>query len=181
MIFHSKVIKLHDKIFRKYISKDTIKRAVKRIATEINTDYKNTKPLILPILNGSYIFAADLSRCIELPIELSFIKTSSYIGTESGELISIIGLTEDIKERDIIIIEDIVDTGKTAKKTIDELYCKGAKSVKLAVLLFKPDSLKVELKIDYIGIEIKNEFVVGYGLDYNGLGRNLSHIYRTTE
>ncbi|MCW3125588.1 MAG: hpt [Bacteroidetes bacterium] len=174
-----KTITLGDKTFRLYITEYQIQSAVLQIAEKINKDFAGKTPLIVPILNGSFMFAADLVKELTCNCEISFIKASSYKGTAStGELTSLIGINEDVKGRDIIIIEDIIDTGHTLAKIIPSMEALRPASVSVVTLLFKPNALKVEIKIDYTGIEIPNEFIVGYGLDYNGLGRNLKEIYQ---
>jgi len=172
-------ISLGDKTFRPYISEEQIQVAVKQIATRINEDYKGKCPLIVPILNGSFMFASDLLKQLSCQCEISFIKASSYRGTSSsGQLTSLIGINEDLSGRDVIILEDIIDTGHTLAKIIPSLKELQPASVRVATLLFKPLALKADITIDYIGMEITNEFIVGYGLDYKGLGRNLKEIYQ---
>ena len=174
-----KNITLGDKSFRPYITESQILSAIRQMATQINKDYEGSTPLIVPILNGSFMFASDLVKELTCQCEISFIKASSYRGTSStGELTSLIGINEDVKGRDIIIIEDIIDTGHTLAKIVPAMQALQPGSIAIATLLFKPKALKVDLKIDYTGIEIPNEFIVGYGLDYNGLGRNLREIYQ---
>ncbi len=174
-----KTIMLGDKSFRLYITEQQIIAAVKQIANKINQDYAGKTPLIVPILNGSFMFASDLVKELSCQCEISFIKASSYRGTAStGELTSLIGINEDVKGRDIILVEDIIDTGHTLAKIVPSTEALGPASVKVATLLFKPKALKTDLRIDYVGLEIPNEFIVGYGLDYDGLGRNLREIYQ---
>lgn len=172
-------IVLHDKTFSLFISEDKILEAVKSVADKINLEYAGKTPLLVPILNGSFLFAADLAKNLTIDCEFSFIKASSYHGERSsGVLEALIGLKEDIRNRDVIIIEDIVDTGNTLAKILPELELRLPASLKIASLLFKPAALKADLKVDYAGITIPNDFIVGYGLDYNGLGRNLRNIYK---
>jgi hypoxanthine phosphoribosyltransferase len=172
-------VKLGDKTFQKYIEEAKIQEAVKRIGEQINQDYEGKCPLIIPVLNGSFMFAADLVKQLTCLCEVSFIKASSYRGTNSsGELTSLIGINEDISGRDIILLEDIIDTGHTLSKIIPLFKELKPASIKVVTLLFKPAALKANMQIDYIGIEIPNEFIIGYGLDYNGLGRNLKEIYQ---
>ena len=174
-----KTITLGDKSFRLYITEQQILAAVRHIADKINQDYAGKTPLIVPILNGSFMFASDLVKELTCQCEISFIKASSYRGTSStGELTSLIGINEDVKGRDIILVEDIIDTGHTLAKIVPSTEALGPASVKVATLLFKPKALKADLRIDYVGLEIPNEFIVGYGLDYDGLGRNLREIYQ---
>lgn len=172
-------ITLRDRSFRLYISETQIHEAVMRIAGCINKDYKDKCPLIIPVLNGSFMFASDLMKALTCSCELSFIKASSYKGTTSSEQLStLIGLNEDLKGRDIIILEDIIDTGHTLAKILPSVKLLSPSSLRVATLLFKPQALKNDIQIDYTGIEIANEFIVGYGLDYDGLGRNLKEIYQ---
>lgn len=174
-----KTITLGDKSFRLYITEQQILAAVRQIADRINKEYAGKTPLIVPILNGSFMFAADLAKELTCQCEISFIKASSYRGTAStGQLTSLIGINEDVQGRDIILVEDIIDTGHTLAKIIPSTEALAPASVKVATLLFKPKALKADLRIDYVGLEIPNEFIVGYGLDYNGLGRNLREIYQ---
>jgi len=175
-------ITLGDKTFQLYIKEDTIQTAIKNVAEKINKDYAGKTPLIIPVLNGSFMFAADLCKHLSIACHISFIKASSYKGTAStGDLTSLIGINEDITGRDIIIVEDIVDSGHTLEKIIPSFEVQMPASLKIATLLSKPHALKADVKIDYVGIEISNEFIVGYGLDYNGLGRNLREIYQVVE
>ena len=172
-------ITLGDKSFRLYISEKEILAAVKKIAEKINHDFVGKCPLIVPVLNGSFMFASDLMKELSCDCQITFIKASSYKGMEStGSLSTLIGINEDITGRDIIILEDIIDTGHTLAKIIPSIKALGPATVKVGTLLFKPQALQTDLTIDYTGIEIPNEFIVGYGLDYNGLGRNLKEIYQ---
>ena len=172
-------IKLLDKEFKIFIKDNEIQKIVKSISTNINKlQVKN--PLFIAVLNGSFLFASDIMRKITLPdAEISFIKLSSYSGTKStGNVNELIGLNKQIKNRNVIILEDIVDTGNTLEKIIKILKEKKVASYKIATLLFKPDAYTKNINIDYIGKSIKNDFVVGYGLDYDEIGRNLPHIYK---
>lgn len=172
-------ITLHDKTFQLYKKEMEILAAIKNMAAKLNADYADKKPVIVPILNGSFMFASDLMKEISIPCEISFMKVASYIGTSTtGELSELVGINQDLSNRDIIILEDIVDTGHTLAKLIPMFLSKNPASVKVATLLFKPNALKTDVTIDYVGIEIPNDFIVGYGLDYNELGRNLRHIYQ---
>lgn len=174
-----KTVKLWDKEFSISYPANEIKKDIETIASQINGDLANeNNPLFISVLNGSFIFTADIIRLITVPCEVSFVKLSSYEGTSTtGKVNELIGLTENIKGRSVIILEDIVDTGITLGKLVETLNSFDPKSVKVATLLFKPDSYKGNIKIDYIGKSIPNDFIVGYGLDYNGLGRNLADIY----
>jgi hypoxanthine phosphoribosyltransferase len=172
-------IKVKDKEFELSITASVIEATVQKIATEINRDYEGKDPLFLAILNGSFIFAADLMRKITILCQISFVKFSSYSGTASTKAVKeLIGLNEDINGRHLIIVEDIVDTGLTMDKFLQDLKEYKPASVKLACFSFKKEAFKKDFKIDYLGITIPNEFVVGYGLDYDGYGRNLPDIYK---
>ncbi|MBA4053200.1 MAG: hypoxanthine phosphoribosyltransferase, partial [Marivirga sp.] len=166
--------------FKKFISKSKVQQQVKSLAERINTDYKDKSPVFLPILNGSFMFAADLVKHVDIPCKVSFVKVSSYAGTaSSGQLKTLIGLEESLFNQDIIIIEDIVDTGLTLQKIIEELKSLGTKSVEVVALLRKQMAREKLIDVKYIGFEIENEFVLGYGLDYDGFGRNLEDIYQS--
>ena len=171
-------IQIHDKTFIPFISKERIMHRLGELAAQINTDYAGMNPLIIGILNGSFIFAADLFRLLTIEAEISFIKLASYKGTTStGNVVTAIGLEESLKGRHIIIVEDIIDTGKTLSSFLPEIHNRQAASVKIATFLSKPDALQYDVKADYCAFEIENKFVVGYGLDYDGLGRNIPELY----
>lgn len=171
-------ITIKDKNFRPYIVQEQIAGAVKKIADQLNSDLKNDFPLFLAVLNGSFMFASDLLKETTIPCEISFIKMKSYDGMKSvGKITELIGMAENIEGRTVVIVEDIVDSGLTLDRIIDELNKKKVKQIKVASLLFKPDMYQKNHKIDYFGFRISNDFVVGYGLDYDGLGRNLKEIY----
>lgn len=171
-------VTLKDKTFVPYITSDKILESVKQVALKINADLANENPLFLVVLNGSFMFAADLLKEVTIPCEISFIKLASYHGTSStGTVTEMIGLTEEVKGRTVIVVEDIVDTGVTIEKLVLLLTKKEVKQIKIASFLLKPDAYKKATKIDYVGMEIPNDFVVGYGLDYDGLGRNMKDIY----
>lgn len=174
-----KEIILHNKTFELFISDTEIEKIVNDIAVNINnTGIKN--PLFIAVLNGSFLFASDVMRKIILSnSEISFIKLSSYEGTQTtGKVEEIIGLSQNIKGRNIIILEDIVDTGNTLEKIVELFNEQGVQSLKIATLLYKPEAYTKEIPIDFIGKKIPNKFVVGYGLDYDEIGRNLPHIYK---
>ena len=174
----SKEVTIHDKTFKKFISSVKIQSAIRKIAERINKDFKNEKPIFLSVLNGSFLFTADLLKKIKIECEVSFTKISSYSGTQStGQINTLIGINENLKNRTVIILEDIVDSGNTLEKIISELKNHHTKKIIVATLFFKPDAYKKNIKLDFIGIEMPNDFLVGYGLDYDGLGRNLSDIY----
>lgn len=172
------IITVKDKSFKPYISEEKIQSSVEKVATEINSDYKGSTPIFLGVLNGSFMFFGDLLKAIDLECTVSFVKLASYDGLSStGKVNELIGLNEDVSGKDIILIEDIVDTGNTLVKLYDILSKKNPKSIKIATLLYKPEAYSKSYTIDYVGLEIPNAFVLGYGLDYDGLGRNLSSIY----
>lgn len=171
-----------DKSFVPYLSKAEIHSAIEQMAQKINADYEGKKPLFIAILNGSFMFASDLFKQIEIPAEISFIKLASYKGTKSsGSIVTAIGLESDVFERDVIIVEDIVDTGKTLSEFLPQLMHQQPRSLKICALLHKKEATKYPIQIDYMGFEIPNLFVVGYGLDYNGYGRNIDHIMQIAE
>jgi hypoxanthine phosphoribosyltransferase len=175
-------IKLHDKTFEIYIEEDKIQEKVKSLAEQLSLDYKDKNPLFIAILNGSFMFASDLFKNLTINAEICFIKLASYKGVRStGHVTTAIGLDHDIFNRHVIIVEDIVDTGKTLGFFIPKLYHQQPASLKIAALLHKPEATQHLLDIDYIGFSIPNKFVVGYGLDYDGLGRNLKEIYQLSE
>jgi hypoxanthine phosphoribosyltransferase len=174
-----KLVRLNDKTFRLYKSESEILAAVRNVAHHINEDYIGKRPLLVPILNGSFIFASDLIRELMLDCEISFVKAASYSGiSSSGKLATAIGLTESLEGRHVILIEDIVDSGNTLARLLPDFLNNNPASLKIASLLLKPLALKHDIRIDYVGMEIPNEFIVGYGLDYDGLGRNLKDIYQ---
>lgn len=172
-------IQLHDRYFAPYLDADKIQAAVKRLAGEINRDYATARPVFLSVLNGSFMFTADLLKHVTVPCEVSFIKLASYHGTQStGNVKTLLGLDINLDGRPVIVLEDIVDTGKTLHEFLPVLRAHGASNIEVASLLVKPDALKYkDISVKYQGISIPNDFIVGYGLDYNGLGRNLQDIY----
>ena len=175
-------VKIHDKTFRTSIPESEILRRVKAVADRINHDMADKNPLFLAVLNGSFIFAADLLREITIPCEISFVKLASYAGTTStGKVTEVIGINENLAGRHIIIVEDIVDTGRTMQRMIETLGTRNPASVHICTLLVKPEKLEVDLNIEYAALEIPNEFIVGYGLDYDQQGRNLRDIYTIVE
>jgi hypoxanthine phosphoribosyltransferase len=172
-------IRLHDKIFETYLPEQEIQDKVREIASRLNNDYKNRRPLFIAILNGSFMFAADLFKYLSIDAEICFIKLASYRGMKSsGHVITAIGLDVDLFDRDVVILEDIVDTGKTLNEFLPKLDHQQPKTLRIAALLHKPEATQFALKIDYVGFSIPNKFVVGYGLDYDGLGRNYKEIYQ---
>ena len=176
------IIVIKDKAFRLFISKEEIDSVVSEIAVSVNRDYQGKNPVMIGVLNGAFIFASDLLRKLEIPCEITFAKYASYHGTyTSGEIRTLIGLNKDIKGRDVLIIEDIIDTGLTMAKMLSEIESLCPASVRIACFCFKPDAFRESYKIDYIGMRIPNLFIVGYGLDYDGYGRNLPEIYQIVQ
>lgn len=175
-------VKLHDRVFAPFISNDTISNGIREVALKLNEDFNGEPVLFVGVLNGAFRFISDLMKDINLECEVSFVKLASYSGTESRETVNkLIGFNESLDGKNVIIVEDIVDTGNTLVKIMAELDSFNPKSVKIATLLYKPKAYKKDIPIDYVGIEIPNDFIVGYGLDYDGLGRNLNEIYKIVE
>jgi hypoxanthine phosphoribosyltransferase len=175
-------IKVHDKHFAPYLDEATLQQRIKELAKQISDDLNGTKPLFIGILNGSFMFAADLFKYLSIEAEISFIKLASYKGTKStGNVITSIGLEEDLYGRTVVIVEDIVDTGKTLSQFLPQLEHQQPKQLLVASLLNKPDAMTHKVQIDYLGFTVPNKFLLGYGLDYDGLGRNLPEIYQLTD
>lgn len=173
------VIKVHDKNFETYLSDEMIQQRIKEIAAAISKDFAGRRPLFIAILNGSFMFASDLFKYMTIEAEICFIKLASYKGMKSsGKVVTSIGLEEDLFGKEVVILEDIVDTGKTLHNFLPKLMHQQPKTLKIAALLHKPEATEYPLTLDYVGFEIPNKFVVGYGLDYDGLGRNLKEIYQ---
>ena len=178
----SEKIKLQDKVFRVMIPAEEIDRAVDRVAEQLNERYAGRTPVFLGVLSGSFLFLSDLVRKTTFNSQLAFVKISSYEGTEStGQVKQQFGVDFDIEGRDIIIVEDIVETGHSINYLLDHLRRKNPASISICTLFFKPDKFLYEYKVDYVALSIGNEFIVGYGLDYNQLGRNLKDIYVVDE
>lgn len=176
------IVKIKDKTFKTSIPEAEIKKRVKALADRINHDMADKNPLLLAMLNGSFVFAADLMREITVPAEISFVKMSSYAGTSStGTVKQLIGLNDDIKGRTIIIVEDIIESGLTMKAILAQLAEKQPEAIHICTLLLKPECLETQLDIRYTAFEIPNDFIVGYGLDYDQQGRNLKDIYTVVE
>ncbi|HNP76298.1 MAG: hypoxanthine phosphoribosyltransferase [Cyclobacteriaceae bacterium] len=173
-------MKLKDLDFKKFISSDRIEKKIHQLAQQINEDYADKTPLFLPVLNGSFMFASDLMKEITIPCRISFVKLSSYAGatTSSGQLKTMIGHEDSLFGLDIIVVEDIVDTGLTLEKLMEDLKGRGAKSVEAVALLRKQPARDKKIEVKYVGFDIDDEFVVGFGLDYDGLGRNLKDVYK---
>ncbi|MBC8081685.1 MAG: hypoxanthine phosphoribosyltransferase [Hymenobacter sp.] len=172
-------ISLHDKQFEPYLSAERLTAAIQELATQLNHEYAGKTPLFVAVLNGSFMFAADLLKALRIPCEVSFIRVASYQGTSStGKVQQVLGLTEDVAGRHLVILEDIVDTGHTMRMLLDTLGARQPASLEVATLFIKPECLLHELNIRYVGLSIPNDFIVGYGLDYDGLGRNYPDVYK---
>lgn len=172
------IIKLHDKQFKPFIDSSRIQEAILALANKINQDYKDKQPLFIGVLNGSFLFVADLVREFNGNCDVSFMKMASYEGTSTtGVVNELIGLNEEITGRHVIVLEDIVDTGNTLVKLFQELEKQNPESLEIATLLFKPKAYQKDIPVKYVAMEVGNEFLVGYGLDYDGLGRNLKDIF----
>lgn len=175
-------VSVHDKKFNLYLKNEQIINAIEKIAKQLNEDLKDKNPLFIVVLNGAFVFASELITRFNGPCEVSFVRLSSYEGTESSNKVrEIIGLQENVNDRIVVFIEDIIDTGLTMHMAKERLKSEGAKEVLLATLLFKPKAFKHNYNIKYIGIEIPNDFIIGFGLDYNEQGRNLQDIYKIQE
>ena len=173
-----KEIRILDKKFKEFLTEKVIQQRIEELARQVNDDLAGKEVVFLGILNGAFLFAADLFRRIDFPARISFIKLASYHGTSSQGLIKeLIGWNEDIKNKTIVVVEDIVDTGNTLERIVDELVIRKASEIRIAAMLYKPAAYTKNIPLDYIGFEIPNDFVVGYGLDYDGFGRNLPSVY----
>jgi hypoxanthine phosphoribosyltransferase len=171
-------IQIKDKKFVLSIPEVEILAAVKKVAEDINRDIADKNPLFICVLNGAFMFAGDLMKNVNIPCEITFIKLSSYDGLYStGAVKEIIGLNESVVGRNVVVVEDIVDTGITMERILSSLRAKGANEIRVATFLQKPDALQRDIQVDYIAMKIPNDFIVGYGLDYDGYGRNLKDIY----
>jgi hypoxanthine phosphoribosyltransferase len=171
------MLTIKDKTFVPFIAADTIQARIQELAGQINQEYADKQPLIVVVLNGAFLFAADLMKHLTIPCEITFIRVASYTATLStGQLKQILGLSESVTGRDLIVIEDIVDTGFTISEVCEQLRSSNPASIAIATLLFKPTALKKPLDLHYVGFEIENRFVLGFGLDYDGLGRNTPDI-----
>lgn len=173
-----KRIKVLELTFETSISEEKITKEVTRIASEMNSDLANKNPIFLGILNGAFMFASDLFKQITIPCQITFLKLASYEGTQSsGTVKQLIGINQELKDRTVVVLEDIVDTGITLDTIVRQLSGYEPREILVATMLHKPEALQKEVKLDYVGFEIPNEFVLGYGLDYNGYARNLPEIY----
>ena len=175
-------VKIKDKSFRVSIPEAEIKERVKALAEQMSKDLEGKNPIFLGVLNGSFIFAADLMREMTVPCEISFVKLASYQGTTStGKVQEVLGINENLSGRTVVIVEDIVESGQTMKQMIESLGTRNPESVRICTLFFKPEKLKEELNLDYVAFSIPDDFIVGYGLDYDGLGRELKDVYTIVE
>lgn len=175
-------ITIKDKKFLLSIPEKEIQEAVKKVAERINRDLADKDPLFICVLNGAFMFAGDLMKNVNIPCEITFVKLSSYNGLyTTGAVKEVIGLNESVVGRNVVVVEDIVDTGITMERILDSLKAKGANEIKVATFLQKPEALQRDVTIDYVAMKIPNDFIVGYGLDYDGYGRNLKSIYTVTE
>ena len=175
-------VKLHDKEFELYISADKIDAAIKNVAEALDKELTGKRPLLLGVLNGSFLFMADLMKNMEIDVEVSFVKLASYHGTSStGSVKHLVGLNERLEGRHVVIVEDIVDTGLTIESVVADVMEHHPAEVRIATLLYKPDAYKKDIPIDHVALSVPNDFLVGYGLDYDGIGRNLKHIYRIVQ
>ena len=175
-------IKIKDKVFTLSISEEEILKEVSRVASEINTKLAGKDPIFISVLNGSFMFTSDLMKRITIPCEISFVKLASYQGVAStGEIKEIVGITEDLKDRTVVIVEDIVDTGLTMQRLLESIGTRAPREVFIASLLLKPEKLQVDVDVDFVAMKIPTDFIVGYGLDYDGYGRNYPNIYTVEE
>ena len=174
-----KIITVKDRQFELFIKQRDIEHNIKRIAAQINTELNDKQPFFIAVLNGAFMFAAELMKEVTIPCEITFVRLASYVGTKTTDNVEeVLGINECLKDRTVIVLEDIVDTGNTMIALLEELKRHEPKEVKIATLLFKPNSLKQPLTLDYVALEIPSDFILGYGLDYDGYGRNLKDIYR---
>ena len=177
-----RIIQVHDKKFRLYLSEEEIQREVSRIAFEMNRDLAESDPIFLGILNGAFMFAADLYKQLDFPCQITFLKMASYSGTYStGSVKQLIGIGQDLKDRVVVVLEDIVDSGVTLETIIRQLSGYQPREIRVATLLHKPEAAVTKVRLDYVGLEIPNDFILGYGLDYDGYGRNYREIYQLVD
>ncbi len=176
------IITIKDRQFEKFIGFEQIESAIKKVAQDINKELNDKEPLFLAVLNGSFMFVGELMKEITIPCEITFVRFASYSGISSTNNVKeLLGLNEEIKGRTVVILEDIVDSGNTIVELIKVLNQHSPKEIKVATLLFKPQALKKEVNLDFVAMEIPNDFIVGFGLDYDGLGRNLKNIYKVLD
>ena len=178
----SNIIQVHDKYFKPFIDEEAILKEVSRVAMEMNHDLAKKDPIFLGILNGAFMFASDLYKQLNFPCQISFLKLASYSGTKStGSVKQLIGINRELRDRVVVVLEDIVDTGVTLETIIRQLSGFEPAEIRVATLLHKPEACVKEVKLDYVGMEIPNNFILGYGLDYNGYGRNIKEIYQLVD
>ena len=178
----SRIVQVHDRYFKPFINEEAIQKEVSRLAREMNHDLAGKDPIFLGILNGAFMFASDLYKQLSFPCQITFLKLASYSGTEStGSVKQLIGINRDLKDRVVVVLEDIVDTGVTLETIIRQLRGYEPQELLVATFLHKPDATIKAVKLDYVGMEIPNDFIVGYGLDYDGYGRNFREIYQILE
>jgi hypoxanthine phosphoribosyltransferase len=170
-------IRIEDKEFTIAISAEAIQKRVSELGNQLSADLNGRRPLFIVVLNGAFLFAADLLKSVSIECEITFVRVSSYSGTESGQVKSVMWLADEIKDRTVVLVEDIVDTGKTVNYILEEFKKQSPKEIRIISLLHKPVAMVHDLKLDYIGFEVQDKFLVGYGLDYNGVGRNFNEIY----
>ena len=174
----SETVRIKDKEFRLSITENEINNAIDRIADQMNEDLNGKDPLFIAVLNGSFMFAAEIMKKVNIPSKISFVRVQSYEGVETtGKYKEIFGLTDEIEGKTVVVLEDIIDSGFTIRNILEILKAKNPKEIKIAALLLKPDALQCEVNPDYVALSIPNDFIVGYGLDYDGYGRNLKNIY----
>lgn len=179
VIVAKEVITVRDKQFEMFIKQADVEQGIKNIAAKINADLNGEHPVFLAVLNGAFMFAGELMKEVTIPSEITFVRLVSYHGTTStSHVTQVLGIDACIKNRTVVIVEDIVDTGNTMLTLLEELKKYNPKEIKVATLLFKPDALKHPIHLDYVALEIPNDFILGYGLDYDGYGRNLKDIYK---
>lgn len=178
----NQIITIKDRQFESFIDFEQIEESIKKIALDINKELHDKEPIFIAVLNGSFMFVGELMKEINIPCEITFVRLASYAGIASTNSVKeLLGLNEDIENRTVVVLEDIVDSGNTIVELINVLSQKKPKEIKVATLLFKPNALKREVKLDYVAMEIPNDFIVGFGLDYDGYGRNLRNIYKVLE
>lgn len=178
----SHIVQVHDKQFKPFIGEAAIQKEVSRLAREMNRDLATSDPIFLGILNGAFMFASDLYKQLDFPCQITFLKLASYSGTQSsGSVKQLIGINRELRDRMVVVLEDIVDTGVTLDTIIRQLSGFEPKEIRVATFLHKPEATIKEVKLDYVGMEIPNNFILGYGLDYDGYGRNFREIYRLLE
>jgi hypoxanthine phosphoribosyltransferase len=178
----SRIVQVHDRYFKPFIGEEAIQEEVSRLAGEMNRDLAGKDPIFLGILNGAFMFASDLYKQLTFPCQITFLKLASYSGTEStGSVKQLIGINRDLKDRVVVVLEDIVDTGVTLETIIRQLRGYEPQEIRVATFLHKPDATVREVKLDYVGMRIPNDFILGYGLDYDGYGRNFREIYQLVE